>query len=317
MRKNYLIDTHAHLNFSDYDKDRDEVIKKCLDNNVWMINVGTDYESSKKTIDISEKYSQGIFASVGMHPENIGKEVFNLGKYKELAHSTRSSAEAHSKPSGQAKSKVVAIGEIGLDYWDCPKTKKKQAEFKEKQKKLFLEQLNLARELNLPVIFHCRKAHNDLLEILDYKLKTKNYKLFGVIHCFTGNWEQAKKYLDMGFYLGFNGIIFKLNLDEIIKKTPLNRILIETDCPYLTPPPMEGRNEPLYVKYIAEKIAEIKNIRAKRTLFSSSPSFSLRENSVGNESKASSSPSLSLRESSVFEEVAEKTTQNAKNLFNL
>ena len=255
-----LIDTHSHLNFSDFDKDRNELIKKCLAKDVWMINIGTDYESSKKAIEISEKYPQGIFASVGMHPENIGKENFDYKKYKALSNSK----------------KVVAVGEIGLDYWNHPKTKKKEIEFKEKQKELLLKQLNLAKELNLPVIFHCRLAHNDLLEILSTK---ENSNLRGVVHCFTGNLEQTKKYLDMGFYLGFTGIIFKLNLDEIIRKTPLDRILIETDCPFLSPLAGTQRNEPLFVKYIAEKIAKLKNI--------------------------------------TFEEVAEKTSKNAKILFDL
>jgi len=255
-----LIDTHSHLNFSDFDEDRDEVIKKCLDNNVWMINVGTDYETSKKAIEISEKYSQGIFASVGMHPENIGKEIFDYEKYKSLSDSK----------------KVVAIGETGLDYWYRPKTKKKRAEFEEKQKELLSKQLSLAKELNLPVIFHCRTAHNDLLKILSAK---ENSNLKGVIHCFTGNWKQAEKYLNMGFYLGFTGIIFKLNLDEIIKKAPLDRILIETDCPFLSPLAEIKRNEPLFVKHIAEKIAKVKNV--------------------------------------TFEEVAKQTTYNAKKLFNI
>lgn len=258
-----LIDTHAHLNFSDYDKDRDKVIKRCLDNNVWMINVGIDYKTSKKAIDISEEYPKGIFASVGMHPENIGEETFVLDKYKNLAGSK----------------KVVAIGEIGLDYWNHPKTKKKQVEFKEKQKKLFLEQINLAKELNLPIIFHCRKAHNDLLEILNTKYQMQNTNLRGIVHCFTGNWQQAEKYLEMGFYLGFNGIIFKLDLDKIIKKAPLDRILVETDCPFLSPLTDVERNEPLFVKYIVEKIAKLKNM--------------------------------------TLEEVAEKTSENAKKLFNL
>ena len=178
-----LIDTHSHLNFSNYDKDRNKVIKKCLDNNLWLINIGTDYESSKKAIEISNKYSQGVFASVGMHPENVGKEIFDYKKYKSLTDSK----------------KVLAIGEIGLDYWNHPKTKKKQGEFKEKQKELLIKQIELAKELELPVIFHCRLAHNDLLEILSTK---ENSNLKGVIHCFTGNWEDAKKYLDMEFYLG-------------------------------------------------------------------------------------------------------------------
>ncbi len=255
-----LIDTHSHLNFFDYDNDRDKVIKECLNNNVWMINIGTDYESSKKAIEISEKYSHGVFASVGMHPENIGKEVFDYQKYKSLADSK----------------KIVAIGEMGLDYWYRPKTKKKQVEFKEKQKELLLEQLTLARELNLPVIFHCRLAHNDLLEILGAK---ENSNLKGVIHCFTGDWGDAKKYLNMGLYIGITGIIFKLDLDEVIKKTPLDKILVETDCPFLSPLPEIKRNEPLFVKHIAEKVAKLKNI--------------------------------------TFEEVAKKTTDNAKRLFSL
>lgn len=255
-----LIDTHAHLNFSDFDKDRNKVIEKCLSNNVWMINIGTDYESSKKAIEISEKYPQGIFASVGMHPENIGKEVFGYEKYKSLTNSK----------------KVVAIGEMGLDYWYRPKTKKKRAEFERKQKELLLEQLILAKELNLPVIFHCRTAHNDLLEILSAK---ENSNLRGVIHCFTGNLDQTEKYLNMGFYLGFTGIIFKLDLDEVIKKTPLDRILIETDCPFLSPLAEIKRNQPLFVEHIAEKIAKIKNITLK--------------------------------------EIAKQTTYNAKKLFNI
>jgi len=103
----------------------------------------------------------------------------------------------------------------------------------------------------LPVIFHCRMAHQDLIDSLGAKER-------GVIHCFSGNWQEAEKYLNKGLYLGFNGIIFKLNLDETIEKAPLDRMLIETDCPYLTPAPMEGRNEPIYVRYVAEKIAKIK-----------------------------------------------------------
>ena len=255
-----LIDTHSHLIFSNYDKDRDKVMKKCLNNNLWMINVGTDYESSKKAIEISKRYSQGVFTSVGIHPENIGKEIFDYKKYKKLS----------------LYEKVVAIGEIGLDYWYSPKTKKKQVEFKGKQRELLLKQLDLAKELDLPVIFHCRKAHNDLLEILSAK---QNTGLKGVVHCFTGNWDQTKKYLNMGFYLGFTGIIFKFDLDEVIKKAPLDKILIETDCPFLSPLAEIKRNEPLFVKYIAKKIAEIKNVP--------------------------------------FEEIAKQTTYNAKKLFNI
>jgi len=228
-----VIDTHAHLNFSAYKDDADEVIRRSLDNDVWMINVSSQYPTSKRAIEIAERYKKGIYAAVGLHPIYT-QDKFQYEKYRDLAKSK----------------KVVAIGEIGLDY------KAEYISFKEKQKEVFFKQLDLAKELSLPIIFHCRMAHHDLLKIIDSGLR-------GVIHCFTGTWEEAQKYLDMGFYLGFNGIIFKLNLDEIIKKTPLERILIETDCPFLTPPPKEGRNEPLYVKYIAEKIAKIKELSYK------------------------------------------------------
>jgi len=263
-----LIDTHAHLNFNAFKDDLDKVIGRCFAENVWMINVGTKYETSKRAIEIAEQYEEGVYAAIGLHPIHLGTELvkiktdpeegdfeakgedFDKEKYKELALSL-----------AEGSKKVVAIGEIGLDYYYKPKTKKRLELFKEKQKELLLKQLDLAKELNLPVIFHCRMAHEDLLKILNYKLKTKNYELNGVVHCFTGDWQQAKQYLDMGFHLGFNGIIYKLDLKEVIEKTPIKKILIETDCPYLTPPRAGAeRNEPVFVKYIAQEIAKIKNL---------------------------------------------------------
>lgn len=270
-----IIDTHAHLNFSAYNKDLDEVIKRALVQDIWMINVGSKYDTSKKAVEIAEKHKQGVYAAVGLHPIysatefvkvktdheegsfNVKEESFDKEKYMKLAESE----------------KVVAIGEIGLDYYYKPKTKAKLEQFKQKQKQVFIKQLEMAEELNLPVILHCRMAHQDLLEILNLKLKTKNaklqlktqnYNIKGVIHCFTGNWEQAKQYLDLGFHLGINGIIYKMDLEEVIKKTPLEKILIETDCPYLTPPKAESfRNEPVFIKYIIDKIAQIRNIDSK------------------------------------------------------
>lgn len=250
-----LIDTHAHLNFNAYKNDVDEVIKRSLDNQVWMLNAGSQYETSKKAVEIAENYQEGVWAAVGLHPIHVNEEGFYYEKYKDLAKSK----------------KVVAIGETGLDY------KSEYVSSKEKQKKVFLRQLDLAQELKLPVIFHCRVAHQDLIQTIQ---QSNIPTMRGVIHCFTGTWEQAQRYLEMGFYLGFNGIMFKLNLDEIIRKTPLEKILVETDCPYLTPLPFENqRNEPIYVKYVAQKISEIKNIS--------------------------------------FEEVAKTTTENAKKLFKI
>jgi TatD DNase family protein len=251
-----LIDTHAHVNFNAYREDSDEVIRRALDNGVWMINVGSQYSTSQRAVRMAEKYPEGVYAAIGLHPIHLEtglvkikedkeeiefktiEEDFDYEKYKSLASSSK---------------KVVAIGEIGLDYYWKPKTKTRLQSFKEKQAAVLLRQLDLAKELNLPVMFHCRSAHNELSDILDSGVR-------GVIHCFTGTWEQAEKYLKMGFYLGFDGIIFKLNLDEVIKKTPLERILAETDCPYLMPLPVGGRNEPLNIRYIVQRIAEIKGV---------------------------------------------------------
>jgi TatD DNase family protein len=279
MKRITLIDTHAHLNFNAYKDDLDEVIKRSLDNKVWMINVGSQYETSKKAVKIAEQYEKGVYAAVGLHPIHLSDGIFKTKiDQEEIEFQTREEDFDYQKYKELARSKkVAAIGEIGFDYWYKPKTKKKLEEFKQKQKEVFLQQLELARELSLPVIFHCRTAHDDLLETLNFQVSS--FKFRGVIHCFTGNWQQAERYLEMGLYLGFNGIIFKLDLDEIIKKSPLEKILIETDCPYLTPPPMEGRNEPLYVKYVVEKIAKIKNLS--------------------------------------YEEVSNITTENAKKLFNI
>jgi TatD DNase family protein len=273
-----LIDTHAHLNFNAYKNDVDKVIKRSLSNNVWMINVGSTYETSKIAVEIAERYGQGVFAAIGLHPIHLAEGIFKAKLDKEeIAFQMKNEQFDYEKYKELAKSsKVVAIGEIGLDYYWKPKTKNKLEQFKNRQKQVFLQQFNLAKELNLPIIFHCRFAHDELLEILKFQItnhksqtnsksQIQNSKLRGVIHCFTGNWQQAEKYLEMGLYLGFNGIIFKniegINFEEIIKKVPLNRILLETDCPYLTPPEEENkRNEPIYIKYIAEKIAEIKNL---------------------------------------------------------
>jgi len=277
-----IIDTHSHLSFKAYDKDREEVLKRTREEGVVCIDVGTKYETSKNAVELAEKY-EGIYAAIGMHPIHIKTDLmklrmdeeegafaplgeeYNAEKYRQLVLKSRGES---------GKNKIVAIGEIGLDYYYKPKTNTRLEQFKELQKKVFVEQLDLASELNLPVIIHVRMAHGDVSEILS---KRKN---FGVIHCFTGNWEEAQKYMELGFYLGINGIIDKLNLDEVIKKTPLDKILVETDCPYLTPK-IEGdkRNEPLFVKHVAQKIADLKGIS--------------------------------------FDEVASATTQNAKKLFGI
>ena len=269
-----LIDTHAHINFNAYKKDADKVIQRALKNNIWIINVGSQFETSKKAVEIAQKYNN-VYAAIGIHPVHLGPskyideeetgfrtkaEKFNREKYKKLG----------------LNKKVVAVGEIGLDYYHI-KEENNAEEIKSLQKKAFQEQINLAIDLDKPIIIHCRKAYDDLLKELQFL----SPKPKGVIHCFMGRWSQAEKFLEIGFYLGFDGLItYARDYDKVIRNVPLERILVETDSPYLTPVPHRGeRNEPLYVKYVAEKIAEIKNVS--------------------------------------FNKIAEQTTKNAKNLFNL
>lgn len=278
-----LIDTHAHLNFAAYREDLNEVVKRSLESDIWMINVGSQYSTSKKAVEIAKNYPEGVYAAVGLHPLHLNaglvkvkidkeeisfnsrEEEFSYGKYKELARNK----------------KVVAIGEVGFDYYYKPKTKKRLELFKEKQREVVIKQLKLAKELNLPVIFHCRVAHKDLTVFLKENPELMPER--AVVHGFVGNSDELQQYLEMGLSIGFNGIIFKsiegINFEDNIKNTPLDRILLETDCPYLTPLPEEGRNEPIYIKHVVEKIARVKGLK--------------------------------------LEEITKITTENAKNLFNI
>lgn len=261
-----IIDTHSHLNFNAYKDDLEEVLKRTAESDIQVINVGSQYETSKRAVEIAEKY-QGNYAAVGLHPIHITKDLIKVKSDQAEIESQREEFDKEKYRELAKSSKVKAIGEIGLDYYYRPKTKQKTELFKEKQKKIFLEQLDLALELSLPVIFHCRMAQEDLIKILNSQIALSYKKIRGVIHCFTGSVEDLNQYLNLGLYIGFNGIIFKLDLDEAIKQCPLDRMLLETDCPYLTPP-QEGdkRNEPFFIKHAANRIAELKGLSYEEIL---------------------------------------------------
>lgn len=229
-----LIDTHCHIFYDKYKNDINEVVDRAKAEEVnKIICVGIDIETSKKSIKLSEKF-ESIFATVGFHPHEA-KNVPN--KYLDTI---RSLLEVP---------KVVAVGEIGLDYY-YEHTDKKQ------QIKVFREQLELAKDLNLPVVIHNRDSDEDLYDNI------KNSKVDkGVIHCFSSDVNFANKLFELGLIISFTGIItFSKKLQEVVKEIPLNKIMIETDSPYLTPVPYRGkRNEPYMVSEIAKKIAEIKN----------------------------------------------------------
>ena len=200
-----------------------------------MICVGTDFEMSKKAVEIAQSHSE-VWASVGVHPNDLGDFVMD-----DLVHLVN-------------QDKVVAVGEVGLDYY-----RMKGNEKQKKQKDAFEQFINLAYQYQKPIILHCRDAHKDAIEILK---SAKNILYGGVTHSFTGTLDDAKKYLELDFYFGFNGIItFARQYDEVVRYVPLDKILLETDAPYLTPEPYRGqRNEPAYVLEVAKKVAELKSM---------------------------------------------------------
>ena len=250
-----LIDSHAHLDFSQFKSDRDEVMARALDTGITqIINVGTDLASSEASVSLAQRYPS-VYATVGIHPHDaktLTSEALN--RLVQLA----------------SDEKVVAIGEIGLDFY-------RNLSPRHQQREAFRQQIRLAIELDMPVVVHDREAHAEVLKILQ---EEQAHRVGGVLHCFSGDLEMARGGLEMGFLISFAGPITYAGEKKqaVAAQIPLERILVETDCPFLTPVPHRGRrNEPAYVRYVAEKIAEIRGIG--------------------------------------FEEVAEATSENARRVF--
>lgn len=253
-----LFDTHAHLNAEQYNEDLEQVIERAKSEKVEkIVVVGFDRPTITRAMELIEEYDF-IYAAIGWHPvDAIDMTDEDLAWIKDLSQ----------------HEKVVAIGEMGLDYyWDKSP--------KDVQKEVFRRQIALAKEVNLPIVIHNRDATEDVVTILKEEGAAE---VGGIMHCFTGSLETAKACMDMNFYISFGGPVTFKNAKkpkEVVKEIPNDRLLIETDCPYLTPVPFRGkRNEPSYVKYIAEQIAELREIS--------------------------------------FEELAELTTKNAKKVFRI
>jgi len=256
----FLVDSHAHLDFADYDTDRDAVLERARQAGLkWIVSIGAGagIESGRRSLLLSREILM-VYSTAGIHPHDakiwsseIADEIIRLAK----------------------EPKQVAIGEIGLDF-------AKEYSPREMQETAFREQLKIANELDLPVIIHSRNAHRETLRIIK-DLKPKR----GVMHCFSGSLELARQMVKLGFYISIPGVITFKNartLIEVAQGIPLDRLLVETDCPFLTPEPFRGkRNEPAYVKYVAEKIAQIKSIPfeqvAEQTASNAELLFSLRE----------------------------------------
>ncbi len=242
--KPMIFESHAHYDSHQFDEDRDELLRSMPDNGVGtIVNACADWDSIIEVVEMVQKYPF-MYAAVGLHPDEVGvldDERFELVK-----------AQCQNK-------KVVAVGEIGLDYyWDN--------ESHDIQKKWFIRQLELARELDLPVVIHSRDAAEDTLQIMKEYAKG----LRGVIHCFSGSKEMAEEYVKMGFHIGIGGVVTFKNgkkLKEVAEAIPLDRILLETDCPYLAPEPHRGkRNNSIYISHIAQAIAELKGITCEEVV---------------------------------------------------
>lgn len=244
-----IFDSHAHYDDAQFDADRDELLSGLLENGIgYVVNVGADTASSGRSIALAKKYPF-IYAAAGVHPSDVGEldtDESNFDKIKAYC----------------ADEKCVAVGEIGLDYyWD------KEAGVRARQKVWFERQLMLSKAVKLPIIVHSRDAAKDTLDIIKSEAGRGTR---GVIHCFSYSEEMAKEYVKLGYYIGLGGVVTfanAKNVKAVAQSVPIERILLETDCPYLSPVPNRGkRNSSLNLKYVAEAIAQIKGMDVKEVI---------------------------------------------------
>lgn len=254
-------DAHTHMNFVAYNSDREATILRAKDAGVGMNVVGTQFDTSKAAVALAEKYDN-VYATIGLHPIHTSKSYHDVQELGEGGKEFTSRGEVFDMAAYEALGKnprVIAVGECGLDYYRADESTKGA------QKKMFIEQIELANKLGKPLMLHIRNplrqsgseasAYDDALEVLKAHAKVK-----GDTHFFAGDWATARKYLDFGFTLSFTGVVtFTHDYDEVVKNAPLDMLLSETDAPYVTPAPHRGkRNEPAYVELVVRQIAAIR-----------------------------------------------------------
>ncbi|MGC9602903.1 MAG: TatD family hydrolase [Minisyncoccia bacterium] len=254
-----FFDAHTHANLAAFSGDYKETINRALSSGVGLVNIGTQKDTSLRAVEIAREFTrEPVFATIGLHPTHTHEDDFH--DEHELAVSTGASEEFdHDLYKKMALDpKVVAIGECGLDYF---RLSGDTEEKKEKQKKVFVEQIKLAHEIKKPLMIHCRSAFPELIEALEENKGLLNEKP-GIIHFMSGTKDEAKKLADLGFYFTFGGVItFARDYDEIIRFLPMERILSETDAPYVSPAPYRGkRNEPAYVIEVVKRLAEVRGV---------------------------------------------------------
>ena len=245
-----FFDVHSHVAEPQFDEDRKDVLKRTIDSSVWIIDVGVDQKSSQDVVTMATLSGKGVFACIGVHPIDNLDGRFDESFFSDLV------ATGH----------VVAVGEIGLDYSRIKDLPDISAE-KIRQQKLFEAQIDFACKKDLPIIIHCREsgkglsdATEDILAILRKKKEIYGKSLRGDMHFFSQTVDIARQYFDLGFYISFTGVItFAHDYDEAVRMAPLDRIMAETDCPYVAPVPNRGkRNEPIFVKDVVKRIADLR-----------------------------------------------------------
>src|SRR3989338_2321137 len=262
-----FIDSHCHVHFNAYKEDMDEVIQRTLEQGIFMITVGTQRDTSRAGLEVAQRYP-GMWASVGLHPNHTVEQEFwdndELPPEKQATPQIKTRCESFDMEYYRElvqHPKCVALGETGLDYYRIPEGVDRQMVI-QTQEQTVRAHFDLATEANLPVIIHCRDAYPQQAQLIGEYLEAGKLTRRGVIHCFTGTLPEAQSFLEQGFFISFSGILtFSKELQAVAKALPLEKLLIETDSPYLTPVPDRGvRNEPWRVKHVAQKLADLHGI---------------------------------------------------------
>lgn len=267
-----ILDTHCHIQFKGMDVDRDEIIKRCREKNTILNLVGTQKDTSKRAVELAKLYDD-MYVSLGTHPNHVYPTYITEEESSFMSREESFDEAYYEALYQEAPDKIIAMGETGLDLFHIPSPEEKPTEeILEKQKQVFIGHAEFALKHNIPLVIHVRDAHEHLISLL----KSMNKPLRATIHCYTGNWEFAQEYLAMGFYLGFTGVITfpvkktnptqQTGLWEVIEKIPLDRILVETDSPFLAPQAYRGqRSEPWMCEEQIKKIAELRGLTPEET----------------------------------------------------
>lgn len=264
-----MIDTHCHIHFRGMDEDRDAIIARCREKGMILNLVGTQKDTSKNAMELAKQHDW-MYASIGTHPNHLFPTYIDEGESQFMSREEDFDEEYYESLYQSAPDKIIAVGESGLDLFHLPKEPSVEVVL-EKQKKIFLKHVAFAEKHDLPLVIHCREAHDHLISLLKSEVRSPKSEVRGTVHCYTSNWTHAQEYLNLGLHIGFTGVITfpakKTNpkqqndLLEVVEKMPLDRILIETDAPYLAPQAHRGeRCEPWMVEEVIKKVAELRGL---------------------------------------------------------